>query len=543
MKKWESIGFRLYAMVALIVVAFVASALVSTTLWKRITKIGGVVSYVVSVESGMEKARFHAAEFMFTGDAAALAEGKEAALAAQESVQPIMAYFVEAYANEAAREEQKFWKISEQALAYAKSVEAEFDSLIAMSSTADSAALLTEFNSIDSLCDVSLDLTLAGVKGARAAIPTFMKKIGLMTMIILAAVMLVAVFGGRWIIRTVTLPVLDTATALDAIAKGDFEQQLTVKRKDEFSHMADALNRVTAGLKDKAALTEAIAGGDWSRTVPILSDNDGLGLSLDGMVSSVRTALEEVQRAVSEVQGGSEQVSSVALSISTGATESAATLEEITSALTEVGSQANRNAQSAQEAAVYATEGSGSAEKGAEKVRAMSSAMSDIRESSAEISKVIKIIEDIAFQTNLLALNAAVEAAQAGSHGKGFAVVADEVRTLANRSTQAAQETAKLIDTSNERVERGEMVAAEVVQTLGQIRDDVDQATEQIEKIAVASKEQAESVTQIGTGMQELESVTQNNAAHAEESAASAEQLSGQSSQLQEMVQQFTIAE
>ena len=171
----------------------------------------------------------------------------------------------------------------------------------------------------------------------------------------------------------------------------------------------------------------------------------------------------------------------------------------------------------------------------------MTEAMSRITASSAEIGKIIKTIEDIAFQTNILALNAAVEAARAGSAGKGFAVVADEVRNLASKSAEASQNTAALIEGTLRAVDNGNQMAAETAQVLGKAVDDAKEVTENIERISQASVEQAQSINQVVEGIDQISSVVQTNSATAEESAATSEELSGQAQVLKNLVDQFKL--
>jgi methyl-accepting chemotaxis protein len=168
-------------------------------------------------------------------------------------------------------------------------------------------------------------------------------------------------------------------------------------------------------------------------------------------------------------------------------------------------------------------------------------AMNAIKESSTNISKVIKAISDIAFQTNLLALNASVEAARAGEHGKGFAVVADEVRSLASKSSESANDTATLIENSNSRVNDGTQIAQGTANALSTIVEDVAQVSKIIGTIAESSRNQAEAISQVSIGLNQISQVVQNNSSTSEESAAAAEELNSQAELLQQMVSYFKI--
>ena len=194
------------------------------------------------------------------------------------------------------------------------------------------------------------------------------------------------------------------------------------------------------------------------------------------------------------------------------------------------------NAENSKQANELSGKAKVAAQSGNETMDKLNVSMEAINSASSEISKIIKVIEEIAFQTNLLALNAAVEAARAGEHGKGFAVVADEVRNLAQRAASASGDITTLIEGSVSKTREGTAVAGDVGKALGTIVTDVTKVAELIEGISTASEEQARGVEQVNTAVSQMDKVTQQNAAGAEESASASEEMASQAATVKSMV-------
>jgi len=240
-----------------------------------------------------------------------------------------------------------------------------------------------------------------------------------------------------------------------------------------------------------------------------------------------------------QVASASTQVSAASQSLAQGASENAAALEETGSSLEEMSAMTKRNAETARQAAALGGEAKGAADKGNAAMARMSAAIAQIERSAGETSKILKVIDEIAFQTNLLALNAAVEAARAGEAGKGFAVVAEEVRNLAMRSAEAAKNTGGLIEQSVASAKAGAGLTGEVAATLVEMTTAADRVNVLVGEIAAASSEQAKGIDQVNIAVGQMDKVTQANAANSEESAAAAEQLSSQAQQMEGVVQEL----
>jgi methyl-accepting chemotaxis protein len=305
----------------------------------------------------------------------------------------------------------------------------------------------------------------------------------------------------------------------------------------------DILDAVVRPIQEAQSVLETMADGDLSQHMSgdYAGDFAKIKNALNGSLESLSGILGHVTVAVDQVSTGSREVSGASQSLSQGAMEQASALEEVSASMTQVGAQTKQNADNATHASQLSQSAKKSANAGNEFMDQLLEAMKEINGKSAEVQKIITVIEEIAFQTNLLALNAAVEAARAGVHGKGFAVVAEEVRSLAQRSAKAANETTALIEDNVKAVNNGSSISDKTAEALQEILTVSVQVTDLVNDIEAASNEQTIAVQQIDDSLIQIDRVTQANTASAEQSAAAAEELSGQSESLKEMVSRFTL--
>lgn len=385
-----------------------------------------------------------------------------------------------------------------------------------------------------------------------------------------------ALFGTYYAIRRELGPLGRLVDSLGRMAKRDYQTAIPESRtQNEIGALTDACVALRADLQEGARLAEVaaaqeaerevmrkelarvvddlrtglsrLADGDLTTPIPSTPDNpfpaeyDPLRQSYNTVIDRVSQVIEQVTAIARGVRDSSAEIAEASRELSGRAETQAATLEESAAALTEltqsVASTAER-AGMAQEASFGNRTG---AERGAEIVRDAVTAMQGIERGSDQITRIIGVIDDIAFQTNLLALNAGVEAARAGEAGRGFAVVASEVRLLAQRASESAREIKALISDSTQQVDHGSALVRKAGDSLAEILGRANEAASLVADIALAAAEQARGLAEVNSGVNQLDHVTQQNSAVAEETSAAAATLQSRSEELLTALSGFRI--
>lgn len=331
--------------------------------------------------------------------------------------------------------------------------------------------------------------------------------------------------------------------AAEQIAAGKVDITLKKLHNDEFGTLIDDYQEVINNIYNEAKIAEEVANGNLTVEVVPRSEEDLLGLSLKRLVQKNNHALSSISDAATQVTTNASEVASASEALAQGSTEQASAIEQITASITDVAEKTKQNAGEADRAAQLVSHAIEEVNSGNAQMHDMMAAMEDINKSSESISKIIKVIDDIAFQTNILALNAAVEAARAGDAGKGFAVVAEEVRNLAAKSAAAAAETAEMIEDSIRKVSAGSEIAEITAKALENITSAVKESGMLIQNIAEASNYQAVTIEQIDQAVEQVSQVVQNNSATSEECAAASIQLSNEATKMHKLLAVFRLSD
>lgn len=340
-------------------------------------------------------------------------------------------------------------------------------------------------------------------------------------------------------VRKEYLEMVDDGQRTEALA---MMQEKVFPLYRSYAAAAEELLAYNARMGNGIATTIDDSGTSTQRLVLIVSAAAILlGLAFGVIiVRSTNRALsllaEQLGAGADQTVSAASQVSASSQSLAAGASEQAASLEETSASLEEISSMTKRNSDAATQAKHFSSQTREAAEAGTGSMRDMQQAMDAIKQSSTDIAKIAKTIDEIAFQTNLLALNAAVEAARAGEAGAGFAVVAEEVRALAQRSAQSARETAARIEDSVKRSDHGVQLSGTVARCFVDISERAKKVDDLVAEIASASTEQNQGIGQVSLAVQKMDKVTQSNAAGAEETASAAEELNGQAELMREAV-------
>ena len=369
----------------------------------------------------------------------------------------------------------------------------------------------------------------------------------------LALIVLGILIVGAYIKRTVSTPLFRLSILAQTLEQGDLglNQHQTmlvgISSNDEIGVLSQSFDSTISRLRNYigeiSTMLEAIAGGDLTAqiTQEYVGDFASIRTSLNDILQKLNSTMGQIVASAEHVSGGAEQMSTASQALSQGSMEQTTAVEELEHTMRAVTENVRQTAENAQRAREQVTGMGVQLAEGNQKMQEMIAAMGEITDSSNEIEKIIKTIEDIAFQTNILALNAAVEAARAGTAGKGFAVVADEVRSLAAKSAEASQSTSALIGRSISAVNQGTQIADATARQLKNVVEGAHGIEETINGIAADAQTQAGAVVQIQDQIGQITGVVQTNSSTAEESAATSQELSAQANVLRQLVKTFRL--
>ena len=360
-------------------------------------------------------------------------------------------------------------------------------------------------------------------------------QIGTLLLCVITAIAIAAILN-----HALAKPMVQMADVANEIANGNMNVTVNHEQtRDEAGRLAEAFQRMISTLKVHADVLFKIAQGDLTADIPIGGKNDVIGQSLHSVSDMLHRVIHEISSFSTQASLTANQISLGSQALTQGTVEQASAIRLLSRSVSEISHNTRENVSMAEAAASLYIDMKKRAQEGAELMNEMLCAVDEINQATANISKIIKLINDISFQTNILSLNAAVEAANAGQHGKGFAVVAGEVRNLAVKSSQAAADTDILIEDSISKAHLGVSIAQKVHHSLGEISADILHSSKLIDDITRLSQQQTLGIEHINLHIEQVAQVVKNNRVTAEQSALAAEEMALQAAAADRLVSGF----
>ncbi|MCR0326714.1 methyl-accepting chemotaxis protein [[Clostridium] innocuum] len=349
--------------------------------------------------------------------------------------------------------------------------------------------------------------------------------------------------------KSITRPIQELKRSAEELAAGNLHTEISYTAENELGSLAESMRMTIQALREYMSEIEKsmmlIGKGklNYQTEVEFKGDFIALKRSMDQISVMLRESMMKISNSAEQVSGGAQQISNGAQMLSQGASEQTGSIEELAANINEISETVKRNADDTVTASDLADAVEQEIMDNSTQMEAVTMAIAQIRQTSKDITGIVKEIEDIAFQTNLLSLNAAVEAARAGDAGRGFSVVAEEIRKLATKTTDASKITAQLIQKSTKSVEEGSALIDASEQSLKHIVDGARDVASKIEQISQSNIQQANFIIQIRQSIEQISDIVQGNSATSEESAAASEELAAQAQILRELVSRFELLE